>query len=54
VEHDAALHVAHGTTLKEYVSVPGSLLEDLETLRPWFAASYGHVAALKPKPTRRP
>ena len=51
-EHDASLHVAHGTTMKEYVSVPDPLVGDVEALGPWFAASYAYVAALRPKPTR--
>jgi hypothetical protein len=51
--HGAGLHEAHGTVMKEYVSVPDPLLEATDTLRPWFASSVAYVAGLKPKPTRR-
>lgn len=51
--HDARLHESHGTVLKEYVSVPGPLLDDADSLARWFEASYRYVASLKPKPTRR-
>jgi hypothetical protein len=47
------LHEAHGHVMKEYVSVPASLLADTETLTPWFAASLAYVAGLKPKTTTR-
>ena len=52
-EHGARLHEAHGTTMKEFVSVPDALAEDVDALGPWFAASYAHVASLRPKPTKR-
>ncbi|HEY3073035.1 MAG TPA: hypothetical protein VGJ46_09465 [Candidatus Limnocylindrales bacterium] len=48
-----SLHEAHGTVMKEYVTVPGRLLEDTEQLLPYFAASYAYAPSLKPKPTRR-
>lgn len=47
------LHEAHGTVMKEFVTVPEALLADTDQLRPYFAASYGYVAALRPRPTRR-
>jgi hypothetical protein len=50
---DTALHEAHGTVMKEYVTVPFPLLEDTEQLLPYFAASYTYASSLKPKPTRR-
>jgi TfoX/Sxy family transcriptional regulator of competence genes len=43
---------AHGTVMKEYVTVPGAMLDDREALRPWFTSSHAHVAGLKPKPAR--
>jgi hypothetical protein len=52
-EHGAALHVAHGTTMKEYLSVPDALADDVEALRPWFAAGFAYVASLKPKATAK-
>jgi hypothetical protein len=50
---DTSLHEAHGHVMKEYVSVPGPLLEDTEALAPWFAASLAYVVGLKPKATTR-
>jgi hypothetical protein len=51
--HGTTLHQAHGTTMREYVTVPSALLADIPALQPWFAASVAYVAGLKPKPTRR-
>ncbi len=48
-----SLHEAHGHVMKEYVSVPASILEDTDALTPWFAASVAYVAGLKPKATTR-
>jgi TfoX/Sxy family transcriptional regulator of competence genes len=52
-QHATRLHEAHGTVMKEYVTVPEALLTDTESLSRDFAASYAYVASLKPKPTRR-
>ena len=52
-EHRAAPHPTHGTVLAEYVSVPDSLADDVDALRPWFASSYAYVSSLKPKSTKR-
>jgi TfoX/Sxy family transcriptional regulator of competence genes len=49
----ARLHEAHGTVMKEYVTVPDSLLDQPEILRPYLEASHAWVASLKPKPTTR-
>ena len=51
--YDASLHEAHGTVMREYVSVPTSLAEDTAELAPWFERSRSYVAGLKPKPTKR-
>jgi hypothetical protein len=47
------LHEAYGIVQREYVDVPGDLLETTDELAPWFAASTDYVAALRPKPTTR-
>ena len=52
-EYGTTLHEAHGTVMKEYVSVPSEILADTDRLRPWFASSQAYVGSLKPKPTRR-
>jgi hypothetical protein len=51
--HVTKLHEAHGTVMKEYVTVPDGLLADTEALGPSFRASHEYAAALKPKATRR-
>jgi hypothetical protein len=51
--YDARLHEAHGTVMREYVSVPDALADDTTSLSPWFERSRAYVAGLKPKATRR-
>ena len=51
--HATTLHEAHGTVMKEYVSVPDDLFADTAAMAPYLAASHAYVAGLKPKPTRR-
>ena len=51
--HATRLHEAHGTVMKEYVTVPDALRADTESLSRDFAAGFAYVASLKPKPTRR-
>ena len=51
--HAATLHEAHGTVMREWVSVPDVLLADTAEVAPHFRASHAHVAAQKPKPTKR-
>ena len=52
-EHGTELFVAHGTVLKEYVTVPDELLRRPAGLKAWFAMSLAYVSTLKPKPTAR-
>ncbi len=47
------LHVAHGTVMKEYVTVPDDLFADPVLLAPFFRASHAYVAGLRPKATKR-
>jgi hypothetical protein len=51
--YGAHLHEAHGTTMKEYVTVPEALAADESALVAWFAASHAYVAGLKPKATKQ-
>jgi TfoX/Sxy family transcriptional regulator of competence genes len=51
--HGASLHEAHGTVMKEYVTVPEELFGDTAQLLPYFQASFAYAASLKPKPTTR-
>lgn len=51
--HAATLHEAHGTVLKEYVTVPEELLRRPDELASCFAQSYAYAKALKAKPTKK-
>src|SRR5215469_7830045 len=52
-EHRTKLFEAHGTILKEYVTVPDTLLKNTRVLAKYFQTSYEYLASLKPKPTKR-
>ena len=43
----------HGRTMKEYVQVSMSQLEDIELISPYLKLSYDFVSTLKPKPTKK-
>jgi TfoX/Sxy family transcriptional regulator of competence genes len=47
------LAVAHNTVMKEYVSVPDSLLKKTAELKKYFSLSVKYVKSLKAKPTTR-
>ena len=53
LRYGATLQSAHGTVMKEYVSVPDATFDDTAELAPWFLASHAHAAGLKPKATAR-
>ena len=42
----------YGRTMKEYVVVPSSLLEDTKELSAYLRRSHDYVSTLKPKPTK--
>jgi hypothetical protein len=48
-KYDSKLFDAYGLVQKEYVLVPGSLLERTDEVSPYFAASLAYVKSLKPK-----
>jgi TfoX/Sxy family transcriptional regulator of competence genes len=52
-KYKAALFVAYGAVMKEYVTVPDSLLKDTKTLQRHFQFSYEYIKTLKPKPTKK-
>jgi TfoX/Sxy family transcriptional regulator of competence genes len=52
-KYKAKLHEAYGAVMKEYVSVPDSLLENTNELRKYLAISYDYIATLKPKPANK-
>ena len=47
------LFEAYGAVMKEYVTVPDSLLKNTKELRKYLEASYQYAQTLKPKPTKK-
>lgn len=43
----------YGKRMREYVSVPDTMLSDTGSLASWFERSVAYARALKPKPTKR-
>jgi hypothetical protein len=52
-KHKTTLFEAYGAVMKEYVTVPDSLLKNTKALSKYFALSYEYVARLKPKPSKK-
>jgi TfoX/Sxy family transcriptional regulator of competence genes len=52
-KYKTELFKTHGTVLKEYVTVPGSLLKNTKELKKYFEISYELVKSLKPKPVTK-
>jgi TfoX/Sxy family transcriptional regulator of competence genes len=52
-KYKTTLFEAYGAVMKEYVTVPDSLLKDTKTLQQYFQLSYEYVKSLKPKPTKK-
>lgn len=52
-KHKTTLFTAYGAVMKEYVTVPGSLLANTKELRKYFEISYEYIKSLKPKPTTK-
>lgn len=50
---DAGPAVQHGRPLKNFVTVPDALMENVAELRTWLVISHEWVGTLKPKPTAR-
>ena len=53
-EFDTTILRSYNHNMPEYVTIPDSLLEDTETLKPYLKMSYEYVTSLKPKPTTKP
>ena len=45
--------IQYGSVMRGYVSIPGDLLDDTETLRSWFDRSHDWIGTLEPKPTKK-
>jgi hypothetical protein len=52
-KYKTGLHEAYGTVLKEYVTVPDSLLKNTKELKKYFDLSVTYVKTLKPKATTK-
>jgi hypothetical protein len=50
--YDSTLMQAYGIVQKEYVVVPGQLLESTDELRPYLEISFDYASKLKPKRTK--
>jgi len=48
-KHKTVLCRQYGVVQKEYVEIPGKLLEKTSQLKPYFAASFRYVSFLKPR-----
>ena len=47
------LFIAHGSVLKEYVTIPEKILKDVKSMNKYFVISYEYVKGLKPKPATK-
>ena len=52
-KYKTKLYEAYGAVMKEYVTVPDSLLKNTKELAKYFALSYQYVGSLKPKATKK-
>jgi len=52
-KYKTTLFEAYGAVMKEYVTVPDSLLQKTEELKKYLQLSYEHAKTLKPKPTKK-
>jgi hypothetical protein len=52
-KYKTALFEAYGVVMKEYVTVPDSLLKNTKELKKYLEASYEYVNTLRPKPTKK-
>jgi TfoX/Sxy family transcriptional regulator of competence genes len=52
-KYKTTLFEAHGTIMKEYVTVPDKLLKNTAELKVYLDLSYDYVKTLKPKPQKK-
>jgi hypothetical protein len=52
-KHKTKLYEAYGVVMKEYVTVPDTLLKNTKALEKYLALSYAYVKTLKAKPTKK-
>jgi hypothetical protein len=52
-KYKTTLFEAYGAIMKEYVTVPDSLLKNTKELRKYLELSHAYIKTLKPKPTKK-
>ena len=52
-KYKTTLFEAYGIVMKEYVTVPDSLLKNTKELQKYFDLSYRYIQTLKPKPSKK-
>lgn len=52
-KYKTTLFEAYGTIMKEYVTVPDSLLHKTKELQKYFEISYQYIQTLRPKPSKK-
>jgi TfoX/Sxy family transcriptional regulator of competence genes len=52
-KYKTTLFEAYGVVMKEYVTVPDSLLKNTKELQKYLELSYRYIETLRPKPTTR-
>jgi TfoX/Sxy family transcriptional regulator of competence genes len=52
-KYKTTLFEAYGTVMKEYVAVPGDLLENTQELKKYLELSYEYAKTLRAKPTTK-
>jgi len=52
-KYKTTLFEAYGAVMKEYATVPGSLLKNTKELSKYLERSYAYIKTLKPKPTKK-
>jgi hypothetical protein len=52
-KYKTTLFEAYGAVMKEYVTVPDSLLKKTRELRKYLELSYAYIQTLRPKPTKK-
>jgi hypothetical protein len=52
-KYKTTLFEAYGTVMKEYVTVPDSLLKNTKELQKYLELSYRYIGTLKPKATKK-
>jgi hypothetical protein len=52
-KYKTTLYEAYGAVMREYVTVPDSLLKNTKALEKYLAMSYAYVKTLKPKATKK-